>query len=220
MSRLAKLGGGVTLFPLAVLFGIAWLLGGLHIVHVSVEAVVALALMLLGAALIVTGRTDWSLSRRSWPIWLGIGLISVLVLTSSTAGVAGALQDVSFGNTDVTAAPGTSTVHGGFGNLRVDASGFATGTLTVKSIAGETVVTGAGTGGAIPPNFTVDAHVVAGRICVDGQRVADGVGASWRRPATSNATTPTGGASPATGATIDVHQVFGQIQVGSPGCTP
>jgi hypothetical protein len=66
-----------------VLFGVAWLIGATGALHVSIEGVVAVGLMLLGASLVVTGRTDWSLSRRSWPVWLGAALIAVLVATSA-----------------------------------------------------------------------------------------------------------------------------------------
>src|SRR6202022_3966388 len=47
------------------------------------EAVLAVALMVLGAATVVTARTDWALSRRKWPIWLRAG--PVLVLTAPSA---------------------------------------------------------------------------------------------------------------------------------------
>jgi hypothetical protein len=191
---------------IAVLFGVAWLLGGLGALHVSIEGVVAIGLMLLGASLIVTGRTDWSLSRRTWPIWLGAGLIAVLVATSTTFGVGSALQSVQFGNTSEIANPGT-TVHGGFGNLTVDASRLTGGsTLKVASVAGNTVVD------ALPQGVPVhvDARVLAGHICVFGRTASNGVGAS-----TSQTYSPPGASGDP--ITLDVHQVFGQISVG-PGC--
>jgi hypothetical protein len=197
---------------LVVLFGVAWLMGALRLVHLSAEGVVAVGLMLLGAAIIVTGRTDWSLSRRSWPVLVGVGLIAVLVLTSSAFGVAGVLGDVSFGSMSATASSGDTTIHGGFGDLRVNATEFTSGTLTVKSVAGQTFVSGGGAGGALPGNLEIDARVVAGQICFNGQRVADGVGASWHSAAN---------APPAAGTyALDVHQVFGQVQIGSRGCSP
>ena len=141
---------------LVVLFGVAWLLGAMHLLHLSAEAVVAVGLMLLGASLVVTGRTDWSLSRRSWPVWLGVGLIAILVATSSTFGVGGALQDVSVGTMHATApAAGDHTIHGGLGDLRVDASAFTgPGTLTVESVAGQTIITAGA--GQLPANLEVD----------------------------------------------------------------
>ncbi len=188
---------------LAVLFGLAWLLGALHALHLPVESVVAVGLMLLGASLVVTGRTDWSLSRRSWPVWLGFGLVAVLIATSSTFGLGRAAQGVSFGNRAVVVSTPGRTVQGGFGQLLVDASGLTSGTAHVQSVAGRTIVD--------PPSATglkVNAHLFAGQICVDGRAVAEGIGAS---------TTQLVGTGPAT-ATLDVHQMFGQIVIGSPGC--
>ncbi|HUJ65992.1 MAG TPA: hypothetical protein VLX59_10665, partial [Acidimicrobiales bacterium] len=191
---------------LAVLFGVAWLLGAVHAVHVSVAAVLAVGLMLLGASLIVTGRTDWSLSRKSWPVWLGAGMVAALVATSSAFGTAGALQDVSFGNMGSIATNG-QTVHGGFGNLTVDASQLAPGnSLTVDSVAGRTFIRGLPQGAAL----AVHAHVLAGQICVNGRNAASGIGAS-----VSHEYPPEAGAA---SITLNVHQVFGQILVGQSGC--
>jgi Cell wall-active antibiotics response 4TMS YvqF len=198
---------------LAVLFGVAWLIGATGILHVSIEAVVAVGLMLLGASLVVTGRTDWSLSRRSWPVWLGIGLIGVLVVTSSAFGLGGALDSVSFGNKTVTAQGGalpTGTVHGGFGNLVVDLTRANTaGSVKVVSVAGNTTV-------RLPADATVDldARVVAGQICVNGKEVSSGVGAQ------DHGDVQPGSPATAPGPTITlhVHQVFGQIFIGTAGC--
>jgi hypothetical protein len=203
---------------LAVLFGVAWLLGAVHAVHVSLAAVVAVGLMLLGASLIVTGRTDWSLSRKTWPIWLGAGMLVVLVATSSTFGTAGALRDISFGNTGSTPFK-SQTVHGGFGNLTVNATELAPGdTLTVDSVAGRTFIQN------LPWNtpVTVNAKVLAGQICVNGRDAADGVSASVSG---DNFTTPPAPGTGLTGTsrtdpiTLNVHQVFGQILVGDSGCS-
>jgi hypothetical protein len=197
---------------LAVLFGVAWLLGAVHALHISVAAILAVGLMLLGASLIVTGRTDWSLSRKSWPVWLGAGMVVALVATSSAFGIDGALQDVSFGNVHHTASA-NHTVHGGFGNVFVDASQLQTGqTLNVDSVAGQTFVQ------YLPPDtdVTVSARVLAGQICINGRNAANGVGASVSGDEfnTSGITGPTGRP-----ITVNVHQVFGQIVVGAPGCS-
>ena len=190
---------------LAVLFGVAWLLGALGATHVSVEGVVALGLMLLGAALVVTGRTDWSLSRRSWPVWLGAGLIVVLIATSTTFGIAGALDHLSFGNQSptVTELKG-QTVYGGFGNLTVKVPDGAAGTLKVEGIAGNSTL-------QLPADayVTVQSHVTAGQICINGQDVGDGVGAQHTQVIGHGFGPPP--------VTIDVHQMFGQIIVASPG---
>jgi hypothetical protein len=189
---------------LAVLFGVAWLIGTLGAWHLSIEAVVAVGLMLLGASLVVTGRTDWSLSRRSWPVWLGIGLIAVLVSTSTTFGIGGALNSVSFGNTSVTPTePGK--IHGGFGNLTVNASRMTRGTYKIASVAGQTFVTN------LPSNkhIHIDARVVAGQICINGREAGSGVGTQVHQDINPSKT-PT--------INLDVRQVFGQVQIGTGGC--
>jgi hypothetical protein len=186
---------------LAVLFGVAWLLGATHAVHVSVEAVVALGLMLLGAALVITGRTDWSLSRRSWPVWLGAAMILVLIATSSTFGVSSA---ISFGDSNPHPTH-SQTIHGGFGNVTVDASQLTGGdTLNIQSIAGQTYVMN------LPANTTVqvNAHVFAGQICIAGREAGSGVGTSVKQ-------TLSGTGAP---ITLDIHQAFGNIYVLSKQC--
>jgi hypothetical protein len=197
---------------LAVLFGVAWLIGATGVLHVSIEAVVAVGLMLLGASLVVTGRTDWSLSRRSWPVWLGVGLIALLVATSSTFGIGNALSSVSFGNKSVTvSAPPTGVIHGGFGDLTVNVSNapLMNETLKVVSVAGRMIIDTPSTTGIPPYNVAVKARVVGGQICVNGKDVAHGVGVDYHSP------------TPAPGApilTLDVRQMFGQILINGQGC--
>jgi predicted membrane protein len=189
---------------IAVLFGVAWLLGAMHAIHVSIEGVVALGLVFLGAAMIVTGRTDWSLSRRSWPVWLGIGLIAVLVTTSTTFGLGSAMRHVSFGNKSVAVTTNDQTVYGGFGNVTVDATGLKAGDkLTVNSIAGNVMV-------QLPPgaDLSVNAHVLAGHVCVDGDN-SNGVGAQVQHHFNGNGPN----------VTLDVHESFGQVTVGNQGCS-
>ncbi len=197
-----------------MLFGVAWLIGATSILHVSIEAVVAIGLMLLGASLVVTGRTDWSLSRRSWPVWLGIALIGVLVVTSSTFGLGGALDSVSFGNKTVAAAQSgalpAGTVHGGFGNLVVDLSkANRSGSVNVVSVAGNTTV-------SLPANATVnvDARVVGGQICLNDRDVSDGLGAQYHAHVGPGASS----AGPGPTIALHVHQVFGQILIDGTGC--
>jgi Protein of unknown function, DUF417 len=199
---------------IAVVFGVGWLLGAVHAVHVSAEGVLALGLMLLGASLIITARTDWSLSRRSWPVWFGAGLIVVLMATSSSFGVGGALNDVSFGDKTVTAANGQK-IHGGFGNLSVDASKLQTGqTINVSSVAGEMVVKN------LPPDvpLTLNGHVVAGQICVYGRDVGNGVGVDVNQTFQPNSSAQVTAPAAVNPITIDAHQVFGQIRIGTQGC--
>jgi hypothetical protein len=200
---------------LAVLFGVAWLIGATGVLHLSVEGVVAVGLMLLGAALVVTGRTDWSLSRRSWPIWLGVGLIAVLIASSSTFGLGGAFNSVSFGDKTVTATPG-STVHGGFGNLTVTlpSSITASDAGKVASVAGNIVVNPPQPQSVTTPyHVSVNARVFGGQICANGLNADDGVNAHAQP--TFDVGQPTQ-SSPT--LHLDVHQMFGQILINGRGC--
>jgi hypothetical protein len=197
---------------LVVLFGVAWLIGATNVLHVSIEGVTAVGLMLLGASLVVTGRTDWSLSRRSWPVWLGVGLIVVLVATSSTFGLGSSLSSVSFGDMSRTIAlgqPAPGAIHGGFGDLTVKLNGDLAHneTLKVVSLAGQTTVD-------VPENpgynITYDAKVVGGQICADGTP-SNGLNAHSRGtigPIVAGAPT----------VNLDIRQMFGQVVIGSGGC--
>ena len=190
---------------LAVVFGVAWLLDAVSAAHISVEGAVAVGLMLLGAAMIVTGRTDWSLSRRAWPVLAGGVLILVLIATSSTFG-AGSGSAMSFGSQTVPKVQPGETIQGGFGNLDVNASNLGAGqSVTVKNIAGNIRIT-------IPQDVPVriDAKVLAGQICVNGKNVASGVDASKRLTV--------GAPSPVAPVLINAHEASGQIIVGTQGC--
>lgn len=179
---------------LAVVFGTAWLISGVGIVHLSTEAVLAAGLMLLGAALIVTARTDWSLSRHLWPVAVGVVLVVGLFATSSSFGVTGALSHLTVGQNTVIAKPG-QTVYGGVGQLTVKASNLPPGsTVLVQTIAGETFVS---TG----QNVAVNAHVLAGQICFDGKTVGSGIGATYTKVI---------GTKP---VTIEIKQLAGQIAI-------
>lgn len=194
---------------LAVLFGTAWLLGALHAFSVPVEGVVALALMLLGASLIVTGRTDWSLSRHSWPVWLGVGLVAALIVTSSSLGIGGALNHVSFGDMHRSDVHSGQTVYGGFGKLTVDASNLKAGqALDVESAAGQTIID-------TPEGVRVHLHakVLGGQICAGGRQLASGVNADVNRTVGGN-----GEPTKPKLITINVHQVFGEVLLNGTGC--
>jgi hypothetical protein len=193
---------------------VAWLIGATGALHLSVEGVVAVGLMLLGAALVVTGRTDWSVSRRSWPVWLGGALIVLLIATSSTFGLGGALSSVSFGNKSVTATPGT-TVHGGFGNLEVTlpAQLHSGGTIKVTSVAGKILVEPPVPSPQTAYHVAVNARVFAGQICANGANQNDGLSAS------SHPTFDVGAATKSSPTlNLDVRQMFGQILINGSGC--
>jgi hypothetical protein len=191
---------------LAVVFGVAWLLDAVHAAHISVEGAVAVGLMVLGAAMIVTGRTDWSLSRRSWPVFAGAALILVLVATSNTFGAGAGSSGLSFGNENVASVQPGQTIRGGFGNLTVNASNLTAGQkVTIQNIAGDVRVT-------LPagPPARINARVLAGVICVNGRDVGNGMGASVSQTLAGTAAGPP--------VVVDVHEASGQIIVGPGGC--
>ena len=191
---------------LVVVFGVAWLVGGLGAIHLSTEAVLAAGLMLLGAALVVTARTDWSLSRHAWPVMLGGVLVVGLLATSTTFGVNGALSHMSIGSMNKTAPVHGGTVYGGIGQLKVDATKVAGGsTIDVQSIAGQTLI-------SVPPGSTIQGKVLAGQICVAGSAPSSGIGAGV---STSAPTDPSSTAAP---ITVDVHQLAGQVIVNGSRC--
>src|SRR5581483_74275 len=89
---------GSTLLSLVlVLIGLAWLATQTKLFSVPLEAVLAAALALLGAGMVVTARTDWSLSRRHWPVWIGAVLLVVLLSAANSHNIADSLSSLSFG---------------------------------------------------------------------------------------------------------------------------
>ena len=199
---------------LVVVFGVAWLLSGLGAIHVATEAVLAAGLMLLGAAVIVTARTDWSLSRHAWPVIVGVVLVVGLFATSASFGVTGALSHLSFGDMQSAAGANGGTVYGGFGQLTVNATDLKPGaTLHVQSVAGQTTID-------VPSGrpVLVQGKVLAGQVCVNGRSYASGIGAS-SPPVQVPAAAPNQlDQSSGPPATIYVHQLAGQVVIGSGGC--
>lgn len=177
----------------------AWLLSAVGVLAVPAEPVMALALMILGAAVVVSARTDWSLSRHAWPVFVGLALIIGLFATSSTYGVGGAFTHLSIGNSTVTPMS-SETVYGGVGQLTVDLTKAAPGTvIQVRSLVGQTVLELSST-----ESYTISGRVLAGQVCTSTQS-ASGIGAS--------ASSGTG-----TGVVVDVHQLAGTVRVAGKHC--
>ncbi|GAC1540384.1 MAG: hypothetical protein NVS3B12_27260 [Acidimicrobiales bacterium] len=81
-----------------VLVGLAWLSSTSGILEVSFEGVLAVVLVILGATMVLTARTDWALSRRAWPVLTGAVVILALVGTSTAGSAIGAhLSNLQFG---------------------------------------------------------------------------------------------------------------------------
>lgn len=77
--------GSTLLSVLLVLVGLAWLGSQSGVFPISTEAVLAVVLALVGAAMVVTARTDWALSRRAWPVLLGAGVLATLLISTSVS---------------------------------------------------------------------------------------------------------------------------------------
>ncbi len=165
---------------LLVAVGTAGILVVTGAMGLSVEAMAAVALIVLGAVLVLTARTDWSLSRRAWPVWVGLGLLAILAVTSRSFGVPQADRYLSVGATAYVADPVhplPGLVHGGFGTVTVDLTKASLGqlaadrTLTVTNVAGDIDIT-------LPASqtVTVDARVTGGAICVGDQPARKGPG--------------------------------------------
>jgi hypothetical protein len=164
--------GSTLIGLLAVVFGLAWLMAVTRVAHVSAVTVVAIALMVVGAALVVTARTDWALSRRAWPVFGGAALAATLLAFSVSPNLPIGFQHLSFGSRNL--APSTwaalpATVHGGFGRTEIDLTGLAGPppqpmTLAVDNAAGQIQI-------MLPANLktVLQATVSAGQINVNGQ---------------------------------------------------
>jgi lysylphosphatidylglycerol synthetase-like protein (DUF2156 family) len=162
--------GSTLLGLLAVVFGLAWLAAGTHLAHLSTEAVVAVALMVLGAGTVVTARTDWALSRRSWPMLGGAALAVALLVSTTSPNLPVGFHHLEFGSRTI--APATwaevpTTVHAGFGATVIDLSNLGPPpqptTLSADSAAGRLQIN-------VPADLAVvvDAELSGGRIVIDG----------------------------------------------------
>jgi hypothetical protein len=168
--------GSTLIGILAVVFGLAWLVAGTHLFRVSGEAVLAIALLVLGAAMVVTARTDWALSWRSWPVWLGAALVMALVV-STVSPRFGGLRSIRIGSqaTSYTSWDQVPpTIDGSLGRTLVDLSGLPVPaprdtSLQILGGIGVLVV-------QLPPNLhvTLDANVGMGRIYLNKDELAGG----------------------------------------------
>jgi len=197
-----KRDGSTLISLLLVLAGLAWLGSASGVVSLSLETVLAAILVVLGAAMVVTARTDWSLSRRHWPVWLGI---IVLVLVVASAGTAGGLGRLHFGPTNVSpAASDLGTPISNFaGPIRVNLPTQAPSkntTLRVHDVFGPISV-------VVPANplyeVVVDARTRFGPVSVPGS--VGGKGVFTRKSTTLGKSNRM--------LNLDVSDVFGPVSV-------
>jgi len=193
--------GSTLISLLLVLVGLAWLGSASGVVSLSLETVLASVLVVLGAAMVVTARTDWSLSRRHWPVWLGIAVL-VLVIASSGQG---GLSRLHFGPiTETPSASELSTpVTNVAGPITVTLPTSAPArdvTLRVHDVFGPVSV-------VVPRDVQyavhIEAHTRFGPVDLPG--VNDGNGMFSHKTATIKHAGPT--------VTVDASDVFGPINV-------
>lgn len=194
------------------MIGGAWLLAVLGIARLPVEAVVGLALIVLGASIVITGRTDWSLSRRGWPLWAGAALLLIAFVTSNATSFGQPQLRLHAGNSSFTATSWDSLptkVTGGAGNVTIDLSHLKGApphaeTLDVASAFGNIHV-------LLPPDADVafQGRVVAGQVCDNGATLGSGGGVVVSNQVIQQKPGPV--------LTLDVKEVFGQVDIGT-GC--
>lgn len=204
---------GTTLLGLlAVVFGFAWLAEGTHLASVSTQAVLAIALMVVGGATVVTARTDWALSRRFWPVLAGAAVAVGLIAYTASPGLPVGFRHLEVGSQHYAPATWTdvpATIHGGIGSTTVNLSVLPTPSPKLTTIEIDNAI---GRIEIMLPDIpvVVDAHIAAGRIAIDGV-VTAGVGRDTRQ--TLNALV--GGSV----LTLHIRAGFGAVDIVGPTTT-
>ncbi|GAC1477723.1 MAG: hypothetical protein NVS1B12_13310 [Acidimicrobiales bacterium] len=62
----------------------------------------AVVLTLIGAAMVLTARTDWALSRRAWPVLVGAVVLALLLVNTNGGAIQERLSTLQFGPQDRT----------------------------------------------------------------------------------------------------------------------
>ncbi len=174
---------------LALVFGLAWLAAGLHLVDVSAEGALAVALLVLGGAMVVTARTDWALSRRSWPLMAGAALVLALLVASGSA-PGGGFRNLQVGSRTMAPASWAELprrLRGSIGGTVFDLT-----KLTVPPPAGLPLIVDGAVGSLavrLPAGLyvLVDGRTGLGTVRVDGFNVASG----YRQTFTQRVGSPT-----------------------------
>jgi hypothetical protein len=189
---------------------LAWLAAGTHVLQLSAEAVLAVALMIVGVTTVLTARTDWALSRRSWPVLLGAGLVFALILASASPRFPGGFRDMRVGSRTLMYSSWAElppTINGSVGRTVVDLTSLspplpATQAVHIGGI-GLIVV-------RLPPgvHVVIDAHVGAGSINLSGEQVANGLSSTTHRELNPQA--------PGPALELDINSGVGSVQVEQP----
>jgi hypothetical protein len=171
--------------------------------------------MIVGVTTVLTARTDWALSRRSWPVLLGAGLVIALILASASPRFPGGIRHMRIG--------GRTLIYSSWGELPPSINGSVGRTvvdLTMLSApppTNQTVHIDGGIGLVVVRlpsgvHVVVDAHVGAGSINVGGQQVANGLSPTTRQERNPQATGPT--------LELDINSGVGSVQLEQPPLTP
>lgn len=169
--------GSTLIGGLALVFGLAWLAARMHVASPSAEAIFALALMIVGATMVITARTDWALSRRVWPALAG-GILVIAALSSSPSfGLPDGWNDVRAGDQKLAFQQWDQVPPAFKGRIGTTELDFRT--LPVPPPANMTVEIPVPIGEVhimLPAGLRtiVDAHLGAGEIEINGQSVDSG----------------------------------------------
>jgi len=102
--------------------------------------VLAAVLVVLGAVMVITARTDWSLSRKAWPVLLGAVVLVLVMASASSGGLGSSFSSLNVGSTVAapTSASDAGTPVANFaGPIRVDLTSLKTlapGTTTTLRV--------------------------------------------------------------------------------------
>lgn len=192
---------GLLLAALALATAVLSLLVITGTLHAAAETSLATCLVILGAAMVVTARTDWSLSRHVWPLLLGLALVGLVVSVSAVPGARRSVGDVRFVASPDQPVP--AVISTGVGDLNVDLRALPAGVhdVTIEGLAGASRV-------ALPAGRPVDldAHLDGGQISVNGVAVRSGPFVREHQHF----------GPPGHDVVIDVSENFGTIEVAAP----
>jgi hypothetical protein len=182
-----------------------------HLFRVSAEGVLAVAMIVLGVATVITARTDWALSRRSWPVWLGAVLLVALVLSSVSPRFPGGLRPLRIGSETqmyTSWAEVPPTVDGSVGRTVIDLTGLPAPpaqdtTLQINGGMGSLLI-------RLPANLHVhlDARVGLGRIFVNSAGLDGGFASRAQQDLDPGAPGPT--------LTLRVNTSVGSVRIQQP----
>jgi hypothetical protein len=207
--------GSTLMSLLLVILGLAWLGSETGAFTISLEAALAVLLAVLGAVMVVTARTDWGLSRKHWPVWLGMGLLVVLLVSANGNAISSGLSSLHFG--PVSSSPidwndARGTVSNLAGPVTVDLTQLTAGrgneTLRVRNTFGPITVD---LPAKTPSTYQidVDARTAFGPVSVPNTGRSGGTFTEQKYH--EGSTGPT--------LTIDVRDAFGPVTVGPPATT-